>query len=205
MGREATCNAVIGKWKGSGKVLLETDDLIFRGEQRLVVPRSGIASAKADDGWLVIKHGKGSARFEVGKGVERWVNDILNPKTLVDKLGVTAESNAAVIGAGDDEFVEQVRARTAHVVSRLGKGPYDLIFYQADKPAALDRLEQLRGRIAQNGAVWIMTPRGVPELGHGPVVSAAKRAGLVDVKNARFSATHTALKLVIPKAERLPG
>jgi len=31
---------------------------------------------------------------------------------------------------------------------------------------------------------------------------AALDSGLVDVKAARFSATHSALKLVVPKAER---
>lgn len=34
--------------------------------------------------------------------------------------------------------------------------------------------------------------------------TAALAAGLVDVKVARFSATHSALKLVVPKARRRP-
>jgi hypothetical protein len=34
------------------------------------------------------------------------------------------------------------------------------------------------------------------------VMAAARDRGLVDVKVARFSETHTALKLVIPKADR---
>jgi hypothetical protein len=33
-------------------------------------------------------------------------------------------------------------------------------------------------------------------------VAAARYAGRVDVQTARFSETHTALKLVIPKAQR---
>ena len=34
------------------------------------------------------------------------------------------------------------------------------------------------------------------------VMAAAKAAGLVDIKNASFSETHSALKLVVPVAKR---
>lgn len=202
MGREAKCSAVIGKWKGTGRVLLETDELIFRGEHRLVVPRSAIRSAAEKDGWLEITHAGGRARFEVGAGAHRWVNDILNPKTRIDKMDVKPDANAAVLSMTGDAFVDEVRERAAKVVTRLGKGPYDIIFFRADRPADLSRLENLQSRIASNGAVWIVTPKGRPELGHGPIVSAARAAGLVDVKTARFSDTHTALKLMIPRDQR---
>jgi hypothetical protein len=39
-------------------------------------------------------------------------------------------------------------------------------------------------------------------LNENHVREAALDAGLVDVKVARFSATHSALKLVVPKAKR---
>lgn len=202
MGREAICEAVIGRWKGEGKLLLETDELIFRSENRLVVKRADIARAEARDGWLVVKHASGNARFGVGQGVERWVDDINNPRTLIDKLGVKAKSRVAAVQVADDAFIDQLRARTATVATRLGPGPYDLIFYRTDTAAGLNRLEQLAARIAEDGAVWIITPKGVPALGHGPIVAAAKHAGLVDVKTARYSATHTSLKLVIPRERR---
>ena len=202
MGREVKCEAVIGRWRGDGKLLLETDELIFRGENRLVVARSDITGAAHEDGWLIIDHRGGGARFSVGRGVERWVDDIHNPKTLIDKLGVTAASRVAVVRVGDDAFIAQLRDRAAAVSTRLGAGPYDMIFYCTDDVAGLRRLEQLADRIEQDGAVWIITPKGVPALGHGPVIEAARRAGLVDVKTARFSDTHTSLKLVIPRAKR---
>lgn len=202
MGRESLCQAAIGKWKGKGKLLLETDELIFRGENRLVVRRADITRAESRDGWLIVSHGGGNARFDIGRGVERWVNDINNPRSLIDKLGVKADSKVAAVQVADDAFIDQLRARTATVATRLGPGPYDLIFYRTDTAAGLKRLEQLAGRIAQDGAVWIITPKGVPVVGHDPIVAAARRAGLVDVKTARFSGTHTALKLMIPRERR---
>jgi hypothetical protein len=202
MGREAKCSAVIGRWKGEGKVLLETDDLIFRGENRLVVPRADIRSAKAKDGWLEISFAGGRARFEVGPSAHRWVNDILNPRTRIDKMDVKPDSNIAIVSMRDVAFVDEVRARAAKVANRLGAGPYDIVFYRADEPTALAKLVELRTRITESGAVWIVTPKGRPELGHEPVVTAAKQAGLVDVKTARYSGTHTAMKLVVPRAQR---
>jgi hypothetical protein len=45
-------------------------------------------------------------------------------------------------------------------------------------------------------------PKGVPEISEKDVMDRGRAAGLVDVKVCAFSATHTAEKLVIPKARR---
>jgi hypothetical protein len=47
--------------------------------------------------------------------------------------------------------------------------------------------------------VWV---KGRKELNENHVREAALDAGLVDVKVARFSETHSALKLVVPRARR---
>jgi hypothetical protein len=54
----------------------------------------------------------------------------------------------------------------------------------------------------QPGALWAVWAKGRKELNENHVREAALDAGLVDVKVARFSATHSALKLVVPKAKR---
>ncbi len=202
MGREAQCAAEFDAFQGEGKVQLETDELIFRGAQRLVVPRADITSAIAQDGWLEIAHAGGRARFRVGASANRWAHDILHPKSLIDKLDVKLDMHVAVLGIEEGTFLEPLRARAARVDTRLGRGPYHLIFMVADTPRALERLPTLRSRLDSAGGVWLVTPRGVPALGHDPIVAAARTAGLVDVKAARFSDTHTALKLVIPLRDR---
>jgi hypothetical protein len=53
-----------------------------------------------------------------------------------------------------------------------------------------------------NGALWIVRPKGRPEISERAVMAAGKAAGLVDVKVVSFSATHTAEKFVIPLAKR---
>jgi hypothetical protein len=50
--------------------------------------------------------------------------------------------------------------------------------------------------------LWIVYPKGKSEIREIDVLAAGKAAGLVDVKVVAFSATHTALKFVRPKAKR---
>lgn len=45
-------------------------------------------------------------------------------------------------------------------------------------------------------------PKGTPAIADTDVIAAGRAAGLVDVKVVRFSATHTAEKLVIPVTKR---
>ena len=53
-----------------------------------------------------------------------------------------------------------------------------------------------------DGALWIVYPKGVPEIREMDVLLAGREAGLKDTKVASFSATHTALRFVIPIAKR---
>ena len=54
-----------------------------------------------------------------------------------------------------------------------------------------------------NGAIWVVSRKGkAATLRDVEVIEAAREARLVDNKVASFSATHTALRLVIPVALR---
>ena len=202
MGREVLCTARIGRKSAEGRLLLETDDLIFRGDPRLSVPLRSIGSATATDGWLEVEYDGGRARFELGDAAVKWAHAINHPRTRIDKLDVKSDSRVGTVGIDDREFLEELEARTGDVPARATGHDYTLIFLAAEKPAALRRLESLRGKIVPAGAIWVITPKGTPSLGREPVIHAARAAGLVDVKSARFSDSHTALKLMIPRDSR---
>lgn len=130
------------------------------------------------------------------------------PRPLLDKLGVKPDSRISTIGIRDEAFLEELRGRARDVSSRAREGS-DLIFLQVDRPEEFRRLEQLRGCIKPEGAVWVITPKRTrsrpirPGLSQAEVIEEAKRAGLIDNKSSAFSETHTALRLVIPKSRRL--
>jgi 3-polyprenyl-4-hydroxybenzoate decarboxylase len=122
-------------------------------------------------------------------------------RSRLDKLGVKPGSVVSVLGVRDEDFLDELERREADVSLRLRKGS-DLLFLLAEDPDALSRLTRLERSMKRGGAIWVVSPRGRPEIRDVVVIEAAKQVGLVDTKVVRFSETHTALKLVIPVARR---
>lgn len=202
MGQEAICKAQFGGRWSHGKARLETQELLFRGEFRLRIPFAQMKSVAASDGRLTVKSAEGTAVFELGPQAEKWATKIQHPPSLLDKLGVKPGMCVAVLGVGDKDFPRQLRERMQKPVSRrLVKG-LDIIFYGAARREELKRLRELRKNLQPAGAIWVIRPKGTPEIKDVDVIAAGKAAGLVDVKVASFSATHTAEKLVIPVGKR---
>jgi hypothetical protein len=120
---------------------------------------------------------------------------------LLDKLGVRPGARVSVLGVADEAFLARLRARAD--VSTRERTDSDLIFVAADSAAELARLALLERRIKRDGAIWVVSRKGkAATLRDVDVIDAAKRAGLVDNKVASFSETHTALRLVVPRARR---
>jgi len=203
VGRETSCLAQFGDWTGDGKLSLETDDVVFRGAQRLSIRLGDVKQASAQDGWLVIAHTGGMARFDLGDQAEKWAHAISNPKTRLDKLEVKAHSKVLVDGLEDDTlFMEELRRRTSSVDTGGREKDYDIVLVRVEHTDDLAGLDSLAKRIRPAGVIWIVHPKGRKDLSHDVLVGAAKRAGLIDTKTARFSETHTCLKVVIPKGKR---
>lgn len=185
----------------TGEALLETSEIIFRGERRVVIKLDAIRSVDARDGRLHVEYKDGEAIFDLGTHAAKWAEKIRNPKTVLQKLGVKAGQQISVVHLEDAGFVSDLEKAGANVSTRAKKN-CDAIFYGASSRADLAKLESLRASLAANGALWIIRPKGVKEITEGEVMAAGKAAGLVDVKVVRFSDTHTAEKFVIPVANR---
>ena len=202
MGAEAKCTLTFGRKKAEGKALLETDALMFRGgDVRLSVPYKQISAVEAKAGALRVTFPDGVAVFAVGDVAAKWVEKIRNPPSRIDKLGVKPSQIVLMVGVKDAEFTREIEARGATVATRTS-APVDIIFYAADSRAALDQLGPLQKHLKRDGAIWVIRPKGVGTITESDVMKAGKAAGLVDVKVARFSDTHTAEKFVIPVAKR---
>ncbi|HEY3238239.1 MAG TPA: DUF3052 domain-containing protein, partial [Acidimicrobiia bacterium] len=130
---------------------------------------------------------------------------ITNPPGLMDKLGIRAGARVAVLAVNDGDFWKDLRARTDEVLDGGPAGPCDAVVWGVDDVAELAGLSAMEEWIRPDGAIWAVWRKGRKELTENHVRDAALAAGLVDVKVARFSATHSALKLVIPKARRGSG
>jgi hypothetical protein len=195
MGREARCVVRHAGQEADAKALLETDELIVRAPFRLKVPRTEIASAGADGEVLTVTYAGGRIELELGeREAAKWAQDIANPKTLADKLGVKPDQRVRLVGTRDRELVGAGREVTS--------GRADIVFLVLDSPADLALIGRLQDAISPDGAIWVIRPKGRDDLTEGMVIGAGRDARLHDVKIARVSATRTAMKFVIPVERR---
>jgi hypothetical protein len=204
MGYDASCTLTYEGKTTRGTAWLEHKEIVFRGPTRLAIPLDSITSAKAKDGMLLLRFNGRTAELSVGDAAEKWAKRITNPPSRLDKLGIKPGMSVAAIGMGDPAFLDEVAARDAKVTRSTPKAssPVDAIFYGASHRDALTRLASLSKLIKPNGAVWVVRPKGRPEITESETMAAGKAAGLVDVKVVSFSDTHTAEKFVIPVAKR---
>jgi hypothetical protein len=202
MGRELLCNIRAGGKAARGKALLETNEIIFRGDLRLKIPFASLKSVVARNGELHLQWAEDSAVFELGKQAEKWAHKILHPKSTAEKLGIKPGLVISAITMGDDNFVKDLRAQSKSFSDFKALKTSDLIFFGASKAGELTRVKRLVPSLASAGALWIVYPKGRQEITELQVLNAGRAARLVDVKVVSFSPTHTALKFVRPKAKR---
>jgi hypothetical protein len=201
MGNEASCKLRHGGKTYAGKALLETSELLFRGETRLKIPFSAISALQTHDGELHVRTKDGLSVFELGERAEKWRAKIANPKTLLDKLGVKNGASVSLTGEFPQEFLASLKKQAALLQPKATKGA-SWYFLAAGSRQSLQQVKAITRVLEGSAALWIIYPKGQTAITEADVRSAGLRAGLTDIKVASFSATHTALKFVIPKAKR---
>jgi hypothetical protein len=195
VGKEAKC---VGRWQGQegeGKAHLESDGLQFRGPFRLALPLTDLSSVESVEGRLRLLTPDGPLELELGSQAPAWAKYILNPPSLLSKLGIKPTHSVAALGFSDTGFLGEF----AHAKSIAQAEPYDVILLNVRRGSDLREVRNLKPALAAKGMLWIVYPKGQKDPSQNGVFVAARGAGLVDVKVCRFSETHTALKFTRPK------
>lgn len=204
MGSEVKCRVRYGKEISEGKALLETSEILFRGDFRLKIPFASIKSVKAVGGELRVQTAEGLAIFELGAAAEKWCEKILHPKTRMEKLGVKAGTKVSLVGKFDfdGEFLREVKElKKAAEKDKNGDGA-ELIFLAVRAEKELGQVARIAKQMKGKTGLWIVYPKGQKTITENDVIGAGRKVGLKDVKVCGFSATHTALKFVIPVTDR---
>jgi hypothetical protein len=199
MGTEVKCLVRSGSKKTTGLAHLDSEEIRFAGNWKLRIPFKEITALDVKNGDLHVFHDHGEAIFTLGPAAEKWATKIRSPKGLLDKLGIKSASRVLVQGVDDAEFHGQLKDRLS---DQVPTAPYDFIIFGLSDKKELAKLAGLRKKIAASGCIWAVWPKGQPQLKEDDVRESAKAIGLVDVKVAKFSESHSALKLVIPVAKR---
>ena len=118
MGKELVCTVRYGGQESEGKALLETSEVLFRGEFRLKIAFREMKSVRAVNGELRIRFPDGRADFVLGAQAEKWAHKILHPKTVIEKLGVMKGQTVFSVGIAEAGFLKQLKERAG----KLGTG-----------------------------------------------------------------------------------
>ena len=126
---------------------------------------------------------------------------------LVKKIGIKPADKVLVAGApkGFEKELAPLPAE-ATLATGVGKGVNVAMFFTDTRGQLEKELPKLKGRIAQNGMIWIAWPKKaskVPtDLTEDVIRNAALGLGLVDVKVCAVNEVWSGLKLVIPVKNR---
>ena len=123
-------------------------------------------------------------------------------RTLAEKLGIKPGQRIAVLGVEEAEFQRDLEAIVPDYSRGNRVADADLIFFSAEAKEDLSKLKSLSRSICKSGGIWVVYPKGQTHIREIDVINAGKSAGLTDNKVVRFSATHTALRFVVPLAKR---
>ena len=123
-------------------------------------------------------------------------------RSRLDKLGVKPGARVALLGAGERDFVAELKQRTADIATVRPRKDTDLLFLGVESEAPLRRLATLQKAIRREGAIWVLWPKGQKHITEDMIRAAALAHGLVDIKVVAFSERLSGLKLVIPVARR---
>ena len=208
MGYETKCRTRVtdssGVREADATVVLETDDLIVRGEARVKIPRAEIQDVKTRGDRLTVTSPRVTVVMTLGaEAVAKWAKKIQEPpKALIDKLGVTPTAKVWLLGIDDETLIAQATDRAMKTTTRSSASACDVIFVGVANNKQLDRIDRATKAMNEDGAIWVVHPKGPNGVADTTIFGRAKQLGLTYTKVARVSDTLTAEKLVRPVASR---
>ena len=191
-----------------GVALLEGDSIVFRGANganTITLKFSEIFKVEANAGWLDLQTGRGLLLFELGPKAEIWADKIKNPKALVEKLGVDAQKKIAIVGKLDPDLRADLEGAGAKIAKSARGKDFDIVFVAASAKKDLEKLPSIREMIKDDGGIWIVYAKGgggSAALTEREVLTAGRTLQLTDNKVAKVDEVLTAVRFVIPVAQR---
>lgn len=209
MGYETKCRVQVDD--GSGKVrtadatvLLETDELVIRGEARIKVPRRDIMQVARRGGVVTITAPSTTVKLTLGEpAATKWEAKLKEaPKRLIDKLDVKPNAKVWLLDLAQPELESQIDDRTSNVTRDKSARECDVVFVGVERDSQISRIERALKGMSDGGAIWVIHPKGKEGVADVAIFEKAKALDLTYTKVARVSDTHTAEKLVRPRASR---
>jgi hypothetical protein len=201
MGREAICTC---DWAGTVaevKVLLETSELILRGDIRKRVPFSELKDVKAQPDGLRFTVGGERVQLCLRSSVsEKWAKAITSPPpSLSRKLGITSKTVVRTIGDTQDQNLKAALQEAASISAR----DPDLIVACVDTPESLQAtFKDARKQLMKSVPIWMVYAKGPRHpLNESAIRFFLRANGMMDTKVASVSSELTALRFSVRKSD----
>jgi hypothetical protein len=199
MGREVHCEGQVGAMPFVGKAMLEDGMIHLRGSRRLDVSLSDLGRVLADGDTLALQARDGTElRLALGaKETALWARKIASPPSRLDKLGIKAATQVAVLGLEDKDF--------DHELIRAGLAPApladaDCVLLAMHSAQDLERIGQTASVMTSKAHLWVLRPRkAVAGLGEAEVMAAGRALGLQLSKTLKFSEAFTGERFTWPR------
>ncbi len=199
MGREAICECTMGDTTAKVKALLETQELILRGDIHLRAPlhalhHSGSSPSPSASTSTLVPCGSISGPLQRRAGRKKSSH---SPPSLADKLGITNKI-VRTIGPVSDRALDSALTSAAQI---RAENP-DLIIACVDTIESLSTaLRDAKKQLARGVPIWFVYRKGP---GH-PINESAIRTtlrdlGFMDTKVASVSTELTALRFNLPRS-----
>lgn len=195
MGREAEGAIRYLGAIGAGRILIESTEVILRGEVRARVPREAIAAVRVEGDDLVLETARGPMVATVGAGLaEGLARVLLKPvPSLAEKLGLGGGATAGCLWPVTDAVLAAALAGRMAPVAEATLLVAEVLD-EAALARLLDALPELAGR-----HVWCVNAKGPrPVLPEARIRAALRGAGWIDSKTTavsdRVSATRYGLR-----------
>lgn len=210
MAMESTCKLQVGREHYDGKVRMEADHIDFAGVTKYRFRLAEIRSPRQTEETIFFDfHGSPvSIKLSSLRAASNWLDYILHPQTLVDKLGVKEGHRVRIMNLDDAALVGLLQTRNATVVSQAS-GICDMVMLGVERSSELRQIGDLSETLRPDGAIWVVLPKSVRTVTKANVFAAAREAGLNQVEVVDYSETQAAYKIVRPvaagKRENGPG
>jgi hypothetical protein len=198
MGREVQCKCKWANETGTVKAMLESDEIIVRGDIKHRVPTAEISRLRVDAEGLHFAVGGDRVTIAMGESeAERWLKKMMTPPPgLREKLGLRDVAKALVIGPVSDAALKE--ALHGYTTSVSSDARMVIAVTQNDRHLA-DAVHAYK-LLNAGAALWIVYTKGKNStFGETRVRDGLRALGFVDTKVASVSTALTASRFSLKK------
>jgi len=203
MAMESACKLSVSRDRYEGRVRMEGGYIDFAGTTKFRFRLAEIRNPRQEGTSICFDfHGNAVEIVLSERASGRWIEYILNPQSLADKLGVRDGQTVRILNLDDPELTASLSAKSARLVNGTSQR-CDLVMLGVERASELRQIGDLGETLAPGGSIWVVLTKALRTVTKANVITIAREAGLAHVKIVDYSETRAAYRIVRREDERL--